>query len=126
LTMNDRQQKALDSLTGVVEGIYDQLDGGEIPTMELPLRSKKNIEFDNQHNVWTYGDLKTSRTAKTVNGAVMMLRTVYTSDFINDMIRDNKSSTLREMYYISEGWHNAKFHTQDESNLLAEDLETIT
>ena len=111
LTMNERQQKALDSLTGVVEGIYDQLDGGEIPTMELPLRSKKNIEFDNQHNVWTYGDLKTSRTAKTVNGAVMMLRTVYTSDFINDMIRDNKSSTLREMYYISEGWNNAKFHS---------------
>ena len=126
MTMNDRQQKALDSLTEVVEGIYDQLDGGEIPAMNLPLRSKKNIEFDGQHNVWTYGDLKTSRTAKTVNGAVMMLRTVYTSDFINDMIRDNKSSTRREMYYISEGWNNAKFHSQDESNLLAEDLETIT
>ncbi|MBR2254940.1 MAG: DNA topoisomerase IV subunit A, partial [Candidatus Methanomethylophilaceae archaeon] len=124
--MNDRQKEALDKLTGVVSGIYDQMDTGEIPSMELPLRSKKNITFDSKHNVWKYGDLKTSRTAKTVNGAVMMLRTVYTSDFINDMIRDEKSSTLREMYYISEGWNHAKFHTQDESNLLAEDLETIT
>ena len=101
LATNERQQLALDSLTGVVEKIYDQLDDGQIPTMELPLRSKKNIEFDPQHNVWKYGDLKTSRTAKTVNGAVMMLRTVYTSDFINEMIKENKSSTLREMYYIS-------------------------
>ena len=125
-TNENRQQLAQESLTGVVERIYDQLDGGQIPTMELPLRSKRNIEFDPQHNVWKYGDLKTSRSAKTVNGAVMMLRTVYTADFINEMIRENKSSTLREMYYISEGWNNAKFHTQDESNLLAEDLETIT
>ena len=78
-TNENRQQLAQESLTGVVERIYDQLDDGQIPTMELPLRSKRNIEFDPQHNVWKYGDLKTSRSAKTVNGAVMMLRTVYSS-----------------------------------------------
>ena len=126
MTMNDRQKVALESLTGVISNIYDQLDNGDIPSMNLPMRSKKNIEFDSRHNVWTYGDLKTARTAKTVQGAISMLRTAYTTDFINEMIREGKSSTLREMYYISEGWHNAKFHTQDESNLLAEDLETIT
>src|SRR5437870_12876848 len=42
------------------------------------------------------------------------------------MIRDSKSATLMEMYYISEGWDIAKFHAQEESNLLAEDLEVIT
>lgn len=126
MARTDRQKEAMESLTGLVSQLYDQLDEGEIPAMQLPLRSKRNIEFDPRHNVWKYGDLKTSRTAKTVNGATMMLRTVYTADFINEMIRDSKSSTLREMYYISEGWRNAKFHSQDESNLLAEDLETIT
>ena len=126
MARTDRQEEAKESLTGLVEQLYDQLDDGQIPSMELPLRSKRNIEFDPAHNVWKYGDLKTSRSAKTVNGAVMMLRTVYTADFINEMIRDSKSSTLREMYYISEGWNHAKFHSQDESNLLAEDLETIT
>lgn len=126
MTTSDRQQEAMESLTHIIEKIYDQMDQGQIPSMELPMRSKRNIEFDPQHNVWKYGDLKTSRSAKTVNGAVSMLRTVYTADFINEMIRENKSSTLREMYYISEGWNNAKFHSQDESNLLAEDLETVT
>jgi len=124
--MNDRHRAAVNSLTSIVEGLYDQIDGGEIPRMELPLRSKKNIEFDPGTGVWRYGDLRTTRTAKTVQGAQMMLRTAYTADFINDMIRSGKSSTLREMYYISEGWNNAKFHTQDESNLLAEDLETVS
>ncbi|HLB68805.1 MAG TPA: DNA topoisomerase IV subunit A, partial [Thermoplasmata archaeon] len=55
-----------------------------------------------------------------------LLRTMYVLDFIRDMIQHSKSSTLREMYYISEGWDLAKFHSQDESNLLAEDLEVIT
>jgi DNA topoisomerase-6 subunit A len=42
------------------------------------------------------------------------------------MIEQKKSSTLREMYYISEGWDAAKFSSQDESNFLAEDLEIVT
>jgi len=109
-----------------VADIYDQLNAGNVPAMALPLRSKKNIEFDPQHSVWKYGDLQTSRTSKTVQGAQMMLRTVFTAEFINKMIQENKSSTLREMYYISEGWENAKFNSQDESNLLAEDLEIIS
>jgi len=126
LATNERQNTAMKNLTSIVENIYNQLGAGNVPSMELPLRSKKNIEFDTKHNVWTYGDLRTTRTSKTVQGAQMMLRTVYTADFINEMIRENKSSTLREMYYISEGWENAKFNSQDESNLLAEDLEIVS
>ena len=126
LATNERQNTATKNLTSIVENIYDQLDAGNVPAMELPLRSKKNIEFDVQHNVWKYGDLQTTRTSKTVQGAHMMLRTIYTAEFINEMIRDSKSSTLREMYYISEGWDRAKFGSQDESNLLAEDLEIIS
>ena len=124
--MNESQKKAMDRLTEVVGTMYDQLNEGDIPVMTLPLRSKKNIVFDGKTNVWKYGSMETTRTAKTVQGAMMMLRTAYTSEFISEMIRENKSSTLREMYYISEGWHHAKFHSQDESNLLAEDLEIIS
>ena len=126
MATNERQTVAMNNLTSIVENIYDQLNAGNIPAMTLPLRSKKNIEFDTKHNVWKYGDLQTTRTSKTVQGAQMILRTAYTAEFINEMIRDNKSSTLREMYYISEGWEHAKFHTQDESNLLAEDLEIVS
>ncbi|MDR0523107.1 MAG: DNA topoisomerase IV subunit A [Candidatus Methanoplasma sp.] len=125
MATNERQKAAMDQLTTVVGRVYDQMRDGDIPLMSLPLRSKKNIEFDSRHSVWKYGSLQTNRTAKTVQGAQMMLRTVYTADFINAMIRENKSSTLREMYYISEGWSHAKFDSQDESNLLAEDLEII-
>jgi DNA topoisomerase-6 subunit A len=55
----------------------------------------------------------------------MLLRTFYLVDFINEMARDGKTSTLRELYYISEGWEESKFHSEDESNLLIEDLEVL-
>src|SRR6266545_3314158 len=118
--------KAVDALYKIAEEIYEELDVGQIPKMKIPLRTKANIRFDSKHAVWKYGSLTGVRSAKKLKGALMLLRTMHVLEFIRDMIRDNKSSTLREMYYISEGWDIAKFHAQDESNLLAEDLEVIT
>jgi DNA topoisomerase-6 subunit A len=68
----------------------------------------------------------TERSAKKTDGAYMLLRTMYLAEFIKQMINESKSSTLREMYYISEGWDMAKFGDQSESDKLAEDLEIIT
>jgi len=118
--------KAVQQLYAIAEEIYGELKDGQIPRMKIPLRTKANIRFDPKHAVWKYGKLTGVRSAKKMKGALMLLRTMYVLDFIRDMIDQNKSSTLREMYYISEGWDLAKFHGQDESNLLAEDLEVIT
>jgi DNA topoisomerase VI subunit A len=46
--------------------------------------------------------------------------------FLKQQLAENRSSTLRELYYISEGWKRAKFGAQDESNYLIEDLEILT
>jgi DNA topoisomerase-6 subunit A len=94
--------------------------------MVIPLRTKSNISFDERKGVWKYGRSTGVRTAKKLRGAKMLLRTLYVLEFIKDMIENQKSSTLRELYYISEGWDIARFTTQDESNLLAEDLEILT
>ncbi len=123
---NKRNTEAIKRLYSISESIYKQLDEGKIPKMMLPLRTKANIKFDTRSSVWKYGDLRGARSAKKVKGAMMLLRTSYMLELIQDMIETNKSSTLREAYYISEGWGKAKFHSQDESNLLAEDLEIVT
>ena len=48
----------------------------------------------------------------------------YVIGFVKQQLNENRSSTLREMYYISEGWKRAKFGAQDESNFLVEDLRS--
>jgi DNA topoisomerase VI subunit A len=105
--------------------IYEQLDRGEIPRMRLPLRTKQNLSFQSREGVWKLGRSMGTRSARKLDGALMLLRTFYLVDFINEMARDAKTSTLRELYYISEGWEEGKFHSEDESNLLIEDLEVL-
>jgi len=116
---------ALAPTRGLAGDIYRQLSDGEIPRMRLPLRTKQNISFQARDGVWKLGKALGTRSARKLDGALMLLRTFYLVDFINEMAKDAKTSTLRELYYISEGWEDAKFHSEDESNLLIEDLEVM-
>jgi DNA topoisomerase-6 subunit A len=117
--------EALQPTIDLAASIYDQLARGDIPHMRLPLRTKQNIQFQMRDGVWRLGRSTGTRSARKLDGALMLLRTFYLVDFINEMARDNKTSTLRELYYISEGWDESKFHNEDESNLLIEDLEVL-
>lgn len=120
------QNKVIKELKTIVTGFYNQLSDGNIPEMSIPVRSKNNIVFDDRSHVWKYGRDLSARSAKKLDGAYMLLRTTYMIDFISEMLATKKSSTLREMYYISEGWEMAKFNAQQESDKLAEDLEIVT
>ena len=105
---------------------YDQMERGEIPYITLPTRTKHNIAYDDENGVWKYGDRESTRAASSQKSATHLLKMAYVIGFLKQQLFENRSSTLREMYYISEGWKRAKFGAQDESNLLVEDLEIIT
>ena len=110
----------------VVEEMYDRIVKGEPPTMTLPVRTKNNIGFDNKLGVYKYGKKRSTRDATSLGSAKNLLRALHVVEFIEEMIEAGKSSTLREMYYISESWGLGKFGSQNESNNLAEDLEVVT
>jgi len=126
MTMAERKKDAVKEMLKIADEIYEDLKNSRIPELQVPSRTKANIAFDEHHRVWKYGTNKSTRSAVSLAGAYMLLRTIYTIDFIKKMIEQNKSSTLREMYYISEGWGEGKFSTQSDSDRLAEDLEILT
>ena len=119
-------EESVKGLEGIAKDVYDMIVATEVPQLDVATRTKGNIEFDKRKGVWVYGKGISAKTAKTLDGAYALLRSMYTIDFIKQMIATQKSSTLREMYYISEGWDLAKFHAQDESDHLVEDLEIIS
>ncbi|MET1124170.1 MAG: DNA topoisomerase IV subunit A [Archaeoglobaceae archaeon] len=124
--MREIERHCLLRLLKIVEDIYDQMTRGEVPSLEIATRTKQNIEFDEKAEVWVYGDRRSLRSAKSVKGAYMILRMLYVIGFLKEQLEVNKSSTLRELYYISEGWGAAKFDDQAESDRLIEDLEILT
>src|SRR6056297_444422 len=119
---------ARDQLIDLAADFYDQFAGGEIPELQLPTRTKSNIEYDTESGVWTYGDRTSTRSANSVRGARKLLKAAYTIEFLANQLDEGRSSTLRELYYLSESWDNdeAQFKSQDESNDLVEDLEIVT
>ncbi len=119
--------RARQRLIDLAANLYDQLDEGEIPQMAVPTRTKTNIEYDEDADVWVYGDRTSTRSANSVRGARKLLKAVYTIEFLADQLDQDRSSTLRELYYLSESWDNeeAQFTDQDESNGLIEDLEIV-
>ncbi|MFH5798915.1 DNA topoisomerase IV subunit A [Haladaptatus sp. CMAA 1911] len=126
-TDNDNAE-AQAKLIDLAAEFYDQFAGGQIPEMSIPTRTKSNIEYDEDDHVWVYGDRKSTRSANSVRGARKLLKAVYTIDFLANQLEEDRSSTLRELYYLSESWdaEEAQFSTQDESNQLIEDLEIVS
>ncbi|WP_137288148.1 DNA topoisomerase IV subunit A [Natronorubrum halophilum] len=124
----DTDQQAKAQLLDLAAQFYDQFELGEIPHMSVPTRTKNNIEYDEDSDVWVYGDRKSTRSANSVRGARKLLKAVYTIEFLATQLEQDRSSTLRELYYLSESWDNneAQFNDQDESNGLIEDLEIVS
>ncbi|WP_321419057.1 DNA topoisomerase IV subunit A [uncultured Methanomethylovorans sp.] len=123
----EHDELASNRLYGLTDTIYKQFMDGEVPSVNLPTRTKNNIEYNDDSEVWVYGDRESERSAKTVKGAFQLLKAVHTVDFlVKNHLSQNRGSTLRELYYISENWDIAKFREQPESDRLIEDLEIIT
>ena len=117
---------AKERLVSIAREWYDQMRDGIVPYIRLPTRTKHNIAYDDASEVWKYGERESTRAATSEKGAIHLLKMAYVVWFLKKQLVENRSSTLRELYYISEGWKKAKFAAQDESNLLIEDLEIIT
>src|SRR6056297_1052713 len=128
MSTQTNEEKAREQLIDLAAEFYDQFAGGQIPHMSLPTRTKSNIVFDEDKEVWVYGDRTSTRSANSVRGARKLLKAVYTIEFLAEQLEQDRSSTLRELYYLSESWDNeeAHFSDQDESNQLIEDLEIVS
>jgi len=117
-----------ETLVSFANELLTQVEDGDIPELEIPVRTKNNIKYASDDDVWVYGNRRSSRSANDVSGARKLLKMAFVIEFLQTLIEDNRSSTLRELYYLNESWddEDAQFSTQDESNNLIEDLEIIS
>jgi len=127
-TYQSGEEIAQKSLLELANKLYKQIEDEQIPAIEKPTRTKSNIEYEEESDVWVYGNRTSSTTANSVSGSQKLLKLSYVIDFLWSQLEQGKSSTLRELYYLSESWDedHAQFNDQDESNSLIEDLEIVS
>ena len=79
----------------VVEEMYNNMVKGNPPSMTLPVRTKKNIQFNDKLNVYKYGKKRSTRNAVDLGSAKQLLRTLHVIECIDEMVQNGKTSTLR-------------------------------
>ncbi|WP_292461060.1 DNA topoisomerase IV subunit A [Methanothermococcus sp.] len=114
----DAKKKIID----VANQMYNCLLNGKRPKLKFPVRSLANAKFDRERGTFVLIGKEKERTL-TVNQAKIFAQTVKMMEFSKELLDTNDFSTLREAYYVSKNWGEARFDDQQPSNSVIEDLE---
>ena len=123
-----REQKAMKKIQELMLDIEKQIEQGEAPEFELPLRGKANAVYNPDKKMILMGEKKTRRkflnTAHTRKFAQTML---VAEAAYNELLKKGKTGTIRDLYYsILRTIPGTKIKTvedQRESDAVSVDLE---
>lgn len=104
--------------------VQESIERGEVPSLELLVRSLKNVTYDPEKGYFELGEARKRRTldAKTIRSFAQTLKLMAASRM---MVRDNDFATKREAYYVSKNWGECRFDEQAESDAILDDIEAL-
>ena len=111
----ERKKEVLSGLENLGVKIYDQLDRGYFPSVEMPSRSIENINYDPQLRQFILGDRKVRRSARNIRHVKPFTQLTWAAEFSHELTSQRKTSTLRDVYYSAQAYEMT-FKDQQESN----------
>lgn len=104
--------------------MYNDLDQGKFPQFAVPSRSVSNIVYDKKLRQYILGNTSALRSSKNMSQLRSFTQLAWLAFFANKLIREGKTSTLRDIYYSSQAFA-IDFEDQPESDNIIVDLEAI-
>jgi DNA topoisomerase-6 subunit A len=86
-------------------------------------RSNENIYYDEELRQFVLGDKTVRRHSRNVRNIRPFTQFIWTAWFARELVRQRKTSTLREVYYSARGQRDIEFRAQEESDYTITDLE---
>ena len=117
-----RKEYTYNKLKGLGQEIIEEIEKNKVPNLKVPSRGTGNIVYDDAKRYYVLGDRYGRRSLGNVKQIRKLGQMVYVANFCKDLVAREKTATIREMYYVSEGW-GISFKNQQESNIVGEDLE---
>lgn len=112
------------SILELGEHIYGRLLKGEFPVLKIPSRSVKNIVYDPYKRCYTLGPKEKVRLSSNIKHVRKFAQLTWLAYFAKELITNQKTSTLRDVYYSSQAY-GVEFEEQKESDSLIMDLESL-
>ena len=119
----DKNKEIIGSLKRLGTQIYDQLENGVFPTINMPSRSIDNINYDPNLRQYILGEKTVTRSSRNIRHLKPFTQLAWAALFSNELTFHKKTSTLRDVYYSAQAY-NMTFKNQQESNNIITDLET--
>ncbi|MEM1570259.1 MAG: hypothetical protein QXG56_06010, partial [Candidatus Bathyarchaeia archaeon] len=120
----ERKKIVLQKLQKLGEDIYSKLENREFPYLKIPSRSTKNIIYDPKLRQFVLGERFFIRSAKNIRHLRPLTQLVWVAYTANMLCRMDKTSTLRDIYYMSQA-DGIDFNDQQESDEVITELETV-
>lgn len=120
-----KKNEVISSLKAFGTQIYNQLDQGVFPTINMPSRSTENINYDPTLRQFILGEKSVTRSARNIRHIKPFTQLAWAAMFSNELTSQRKTSTLRDVYYSAQAYEMT-FTDQQESNNIITDLETLT
>jgi len=120
----EKRKEVLASLQNFGLRIYNQMDSGHFPTVDMPSRSIENIYYDPNLRQFVLGDRRIRRSTRNIRHIKPFTQLVWAAAFSHELTSQRKTSTLRDVYYSAQAYEMT-FTDQQESNNIITDLETV-
>jgi len=84
-SISERKKEVLASLSALGGTIYDQLDKGTFPAIDMPSRSTDNITYDEKLRQFILGDRRVKRSARNISHVKPFTQLVWAALFSNEL-----------------------------------------
>lgn len=125
LSVKAKRREVLKKLRRFGKTIYNQMERGHFPWVEMPSRSTENIYYSPEFRQYILGKKTTRRSARNIRHISPFTKLIWTGYFTGELTKNRKTSTLRDVYYSAQAYEMS-FKDQAESNGIITDLETVT
>lgn len=123
-SVTEKRKKTLTSLRKLGAKLYDQMEEGVFPWINMPSRSIENIFYSPEVRQYILGDKTVRRSSRNIRHIRPLTRLVWVAYFVHELTQHRKTSTLRDVYYSAQAY-DMSFKDQPESNNIITDLETV-
>ncbi|MEM5766213.1 MAG: DNA topoisomerase IV subunit A [Candidatus Aenigmatarchaeota archaeon] len=127
--MEKKKDEVKKSLKNIGEKILDDIKNGRNPSLNVPIRTLSNVNFDEQTKMLVLGDATAKRYFFNIAHVRKFVQTIEAAALSKELIEVNKHLSLREAFYRMKrtlpGSNINLVDEQTESNEAIEDLELI-
>jgi DNA topoisomerase-6 subunit A len=109
------------------EDVLGEFESGKNPSIEIPTRSLKNVEYIPEKGLITLGQDTSKRFFFNVSHAKKFMQTLMVAKMAKKLVEENATTSIRDLFYSLkipiEGMKDNIFNDQVESDPIIEDLE---